>query len=293
MEQGNVQIKKLHTCTFQEVVGLWNAGFQEYFQDMSVETDAFFSRLGSQGISIKHSIAAYIDQEPAGFVLIGLKTINGKKMAWNGGTGIVPKFRGKGVAKILMSENTRTLRELKVDSAILEVVTKNVKAIAAYQRGGYEIAADLVSLKRESEFKQIPFCGQRSYYSRKALPRETGNLPFYNYSTAWLNQWFNVKDGESLMLYDIYGETVGYAIYKKIFDEQGQLSTIQLHHCEAKPEREDQKEIIRCALSYVFAPFDQPYKRETTDMPNPIVVEILKEEGFEVLHEQYLMSMTL
>ena len=32
---------------------------------------------------------------PIGFVLQGIREVDGQKIAWNGGTGIIPKYRGK------------------------------------------------------------------------------------------------------------------------------------------------------------------------------------------------------
>lgn len=53
----------------------------------------------SKGIPLENSLAIYVDGEPAGFVMNGVRDVDGKKLAWNGGTGIAPVFRGQVLAE--------------------------------------------------------------------------------------------------------------------------------------------------------------------------------------------------
>ncbi|MGH9881544.1 MAG: GNAT family N-acetyltransferase, partial [Pyrinomonadaceae bacterium] len=46
-----------------------------------------------------HSFIAFVEGKPVGFLLNGIRNNSGGKFAWNGGTAVVPAFRGKGVGR--------------------------------------------------------------------------------------------------------------------------------------------------------------------------------------------------
>ncbi len=50
-----------------------------------------------EGLSAELSIIAFQDEQPVGIALSGLRTIDGKKVAWNGGTGVAVPLRSQGV----------------------------------------------------------------------------------------------------------------------------------------------------------------------------------------------------
>ncbi|MFC9707709.1 GNAT family N-acetyltransferase [Paenibacillus sp. NPDC056933] len=65
-------------------------------------------------------------------------------MAWNGGTGIAPAFRGQGIGRVLMLRSLELCREHGVEIAILEALAQNENAIKLYQYVGYEITDRLM-----------------------------------------------------------------------------------------------------------------------------------------------------
>ena len=113
-----MEIKKLSDCTLQEIVTAWNRGFTGYLVQLEMNETAFITRLVSEGLSLEHSIVTFVNNEPVGIITNGFRTIDGKQMAWNGGTGIAPEFRGKGLIKQMISlhsnaSNCQTQYELR------------------------------------------------------------------------------------------------------------------------------------------------------------------------------------
>lgn len=287
-------MKRLSACTFHEALQAWNRGFEGYFFDMTMSLDRFISRFGMEGLSPELSIVAIHDGEPVGLVLTGVRTIDGKKVAWNGGTGVASSFRSKGLGKLMMKEILKVYREAGVDTAVLEAVQQNEKAISLYQRFGYEVIDRLLFLQRSEALGQNPFKTSDSmpYTLIKGVPQDVRGLSFYRSMSPWQSQWASVHNGESLLVSDHAGHPVGYAIYKRTIDESGQLSGITLMQCEAAPEREDADDIVRAALSKLFAPHEQSCRRTTSNFPasNLRVVKILQEAGFESGLEQVYMK---
>ncbi len=64
------------------------------------------------------------------------------------------------------------------------------------------------------------------------LARDSTKLPFYHPLTSWQTQWLSVKNGESIIISHEDGTSLGYAIFKRIFNEQVEEQTINLYPLE-------------------------------------------------------------
>lgn len=289
----DIQLGRLIDCTFAEALKLRNRGFEQYYSDMTLTMERLISSLHNHSIRPEHSVVAYIDGNPVGFVFVGIKTVEGKKLAWNGGTGVFPEYRGRGIAKHMMLEVNRIMKAEEVDRATLEVVTKNAHAIAAYEKGGFQIVDRLAGLRFSGALPR-PFysdplpSGYQAVYGKAADVRR---LSFYRETVAWDGMWHNLGHGESLIIRDAAGEAAGYALFVRSYDEGGRLKSVDLRQCEAAPARGDQERIFRILLSEVYGPYDHSCSRSTSNlaMSSQIDIQLLKEASFTTKYEQYLM----
>lgn len=295
MSEENIRIGRLIECTFAEALEVRNRGFEQYYSDMSTTMERLIANFHNNSIKPELSVIAFADDKPVGFVFIGVKTVDGKKLAWNGGTGVIPEYRGKGIAKAMMIEAQRVIQEQEVDRATLEVVTKNTHAIAAYQKGGFRIVGQLIGMTRTEPLEQPFYTGSlpqgwQFSYGKAADVRQ---FPFYREKVAWGGMWHNMIHGESLVLRDDAGQVAGYVLFVRSLDASGQLKTVALRQCEVDPDRNDTEQVFRMMLNEVYGPSDQPVTRKTGDlaMEPEISIRLLKEAGFKTDYEQYLMIM--
>lgn len=248
-QEPSYTIRTLNECTFDQAVELWNGGFSQYYSDMTTNVEKFMIYLGTKRISPKLSVGLFVGDRPAGFVLIATREVDGKLLAWNGGTGVHPDFRGMGLARPLMRVAVDNMHAAGVHSTYLEVVTKNVKAIAAYEGSGFRVVDDLIGLKRAGSFESVPFAieaGSDGAASSTAgigysviygKPAEVIQLPFFLKHSPWSGQWFQLQSSgaDSLQVLNAAGEVAGYSIFTRQFNDNGELSSISLSHCEAAP----------------------------------------------------------
>ncbi|MFC4769440.1 GNAT family N-acetyltransferase [Effusibacillus consociatus] len=288
-----ITIKRLSKCTFEEAVRVWNEGFQGYYFDTTTTADAFTARLAKEGLSPSLSIIAFVDNQPAGLILNGVRIINDRKVAWNGGTGVSPQFRRKGVGKALIDAALQIYREEKVEIATLEAIGHNEKAIALYEKMGYKVIERLLFFHKEDGCQDTPFANrEREVYQFKfGMPQDLRFLPFYKGMYPWQCQWQNAAGGVSAVAYDVSGEAVGYALYMKSFDDDGNQTKITLLQCEAKPNHEDTREILCSLLAQVYAPLESSVARGTFNLPetNEEVSRLHREAGFTIKSEQVMM----
>jgi ribosomal protein S18 acetylase RimI-like enzyme len=308
-----IRLGRLSQCTFEQALELKKRGFDGYHEEMAVhypgfirppastgepvpgELDRFLDGFGTQGIRPELSIVGYADDMPVGFVFIAVKQAEGKKLGWNGGTGVYSDFRGRGIAKAMMLEANKVIREQEIDRAILEVVVKNEHAVTAYQKGGFQIADKLVGMTHAGS--DLDFGGgTASDYGLRleyGQPSDVAELSFYRDKAAWWCMWHNMKQGESLLAYDREGHAVGYALFHRSYTESGELGSITLRQCEVSEQYEDRDSLFRLLLAEVYGKFNTACTYRTVDlsMSNPIVIALHETVGFITNYEQYLMIM--
>jgi len=289
-----IAYKRLSELPIEELVQLWNRGFEGYFVNVQMTADRMSARIEAEDLELEHSIAMYADGRPIGFVVNGFRILNGKKTAWNGGTGIIPEYRGKGFGKKLMERNLELLMEFNAEVAILEALSQNEHAIALYRSVGYEVADRLVYMQNtESLDCKLLEAGSSSssYATILGKPEDVSDIPFYRTLSAWQTQWKSLRNGNSLKV--LQGDSiVGYALYKKIRGE-GTDETIVLYQCEAAPGKTDEEEILKAALHEVFEPYQRYGKRMTVNLraSNTGLIDLLQRLGFQTTIEQVHMML--
>ncbi|WP_171684953.1 GNAT family N-acetyltransferase [Paenibacillus planticolens] len=285
--------KKMSELTAEDMVALWNKGFEGYYINSELNLDKFLSRAVNEGLSLEHSLVMFAEDEPIGFVMNGFRSIEGRKVAWNGGTGIVPAYRGKGFGKQLMERNLQLYREQGVETALLEALVQNEAAIHLYRSVGYEITEQLICLERtdvlEASLQASENAGR--YAVHRGHPAVVKGIPFYRPMSAWQTQWASMKGGESIIITE-KEEVVGYALCKRVYGEDGHLATTVLYQCESIPGHENEGDILKAALCEVFAPFDSSCKRLAMNLrqANRDLNKLLEEWGFTSFVEQLHMS---
>ena len=286
-----IEIKHLNNCSFQTAVEIWNRGFEGYAVNLTQTLDSLLARIISHGISVTDSLIAFLDNAPVGFLLNGLRTSGDTRIAWNGGTGVVPELRGTGIGKKLVEAAIDLYEERSVDIAMLEALSDNESAIRLYSSCGYKVSDWLTFLRHDDVLRDwiTPSTSER-YRAVPVAPAAIGKLAFYYKSAPWQAQWESVAlaGGESLVVLDAAGVQTGYALFKKRFAPEGNIESIGLFQCEVAPGRTDADQIALFTLRSVFEPQLGKVRRSGVNLrkSNELVVKLLGEAGFTTFVEQ-------
>ncbi|SFI79117.1 GNAT family N-acetyltransferase [Thermoflavimicrobium dichotomicum] len=283
-----ITYRSLSDCTWKEAVHIWNLCFEGYIVNVHFDEKRFIARLAKEELSPEYSLVAFYGEQPVGIVLNGFRQIEGKKVAWNGGTGVAKAFRGQGIGKMLIEKCLEIYREQQVDIATLEAIETNQAAIALYQKMGYVIKDTLhfYSLSQTHLNHYAPV--DLPYRIQKGLGKEIARLPLWNKWTPWQTQLDSLPEAESVIVWNGQNQPIGYALFKEVTDENGKRVRTILYQCEIAPDVPDKKQLIRYLLSQVFnfhiysqyplKPFSCSTFNLTTDAD---VLEVLQEWGFQ------------
>ncbi|WP_342543154.1 GNAT family N-acetyltransferase [Paenisporosarcina sp. FSL H8-0542] len=274
----NITYKRLSLLNFEDALALFNKGFEGYLIPMHLTMEQFVGRFGNEGLSVELSVVAFDGNTPIGFILQGIRENDGVKISWNGGTGIIPEYRGKGVGLHLMKEAERILVENEVAIATLEALSENEPAIKLYEKCGYEIQDKLVFLSGSGKLiDKLPELGEYE------LERFPAFLAIGSDLFPTLVPWQTAESvvpkvgGEVVNLLKD-GEIRASCLIRKRGIYNNPSEGITLFQVTSGDEQHEVNILLAHALEY-----DQPVSRSTynfmTGKGN--VVSLLQESGFE------------
>lgn len=286
-----VSFKRLNECKLDEVVQVWNEGFTGYFFDATMTVEMFLNRLVLEGLSPTLSIAAYQGDRPVGIVLNGIRHIQGSKIAWNGGTGVIEEYRGKGISRALMDHTLQLYRDEHVQLASLEAISENEKAIRLYKRKGYETVDHILYMSTDRTLPELIDAGGADYAYHHGTPHDVKE---YAAIIPWQSQWENFRrDGETVLVHE-NERLIGYALFRRTYNADGVNNGVTVAQVQVLENREDQNQLLRFLLSKTLHPERVSYKRTLPVLAsNPLLLQTLQTLGFEQTLSQVWMTQTL
>jgi GNAT superfamily N-acetyltransferase len=242
----------LSECNIQEIVQIWNEGFEDYFVPIHFDEATLISHLFQGDISPTLSFVALLDRKPAGIVLNAIREINGKKIAWNGGTGVAKTYRGSGVGQAMIAHAIQIYKKNNVHLATLEALEQNKPAIQLYKKMGYQEIETLhyYSLPKilSATYKPVP----NMYKISPTNSHEIRKIPFYEPLIPWQTQITSKTNRDAVILWNDQNQPIGYASFQKVYNLNGDFVQSTLHHCKLAPDVQNKKSLYYWLLSYVF-----------------------------------------
>lgn len=246
--------RTLNEIPLQSALTAWNSGFEDYYTNMQMDYRTFLSRFYREDLLPEESVILYADEQAVGFTLNGYRLVNGVKAAWNGGTAVLPAYRGQGIGRRLLEENIRRYTEAGVRIATLEAFVQNKNAIALYEKYGYRGQGTTLIYSLEGELS-VPQVDEQSSGAglqiRECAAAEAAELPFYDYSGPWQTHWQSLKEGRCLIA-EQDGSAIGYIQFRRVYSGSGQLSGIQLYPGKLRDGLPHAGELLHLLLTRVF-----------------------------------------
>lgn len=123
-----------------------NATFADYFVPISHTPTGFAAFCRANSVDVAQSVLLeHAEGRLAGLSMLAVRGPRG----WCGGFGIVPEFRGQGLAAVLVHALIGRACSLSLTTLQLEVLVQNAPAIKTYERAGFQTERELVILSGE------------------------------------------------------------------------------------------------------------------------------------------------
>jgi len=274
----NISYKQMSSLSFEEAHVLFNRGFEGYLLPMNLSFDTFVSRFGNEGLSPALSIVVFDGADPIGFVLQGIKEVEGQKISWNGGTAIIPEYRGKKLGFALMGEAEKLIKEQHVSIATLEALSENKAAISLYEKCGYKVEDDLLFLSSTGIVdNQLP---DLTGYEMSRIPavQSIGTELFPTIIPWQTDASVTQKLGGEVVMITKNDEVQAACLIRKKYVFGGKTEGITLFQVKENGNEEALNKLLTYALEY-----DQSINRTTYNFlsGNGRAVSSLMASGFE------------
>lgn len=178
-----IEYRLLSGDDFNSLHECFLAAFSDYEVDMRMSREQFRQRIVRDGVRLEMSAGAFDGERMIGFCINGLGQWQGKSTAYDAGTGIIPGYRGRGIAKELFAFLETKLKEAGVVQYLLEVLTSNVPAATLYRKLGF------AETRRLAVFRSETRRNQSSDLSIRRVERPDWSLyqSFWDADPSWQN----------------------------------------------------------------------------------------------------------
>lgn len=202
--------------------------FSDYAVQFQLSLEEYKNMLKRRGFTPEVSVGVFHNKELVGFVLNGLREIEGHLTAYDVMTGIVPSSRKQGLSKEMFRFVLQTFSEAGVMQYILEVLQENRTAFDIYQKQGFRIVRSFDVFKLEQKIS-----GPKKEMSNIVFVTELSDEnwalveTFWESSPSWQNAIASIKNTPDAFFYalaTIDRKIVGYGIVDKKTGDVPQLA---------------------------------------------------------------------
>jgi ribosomal protein S18 acetylase RimI-like enzyme len=203
--------------------------FSDYEVDMQMSREQFEQRIARDGVRLEISAGAFDDEKMIGFYMNAAGSWQGKQTAYDAGTGVIPEYRGRGVAKELFAFVVERLREVSISQYLLEVLTSNAGAVSLYRKLGF-VETRVLAVFRSSE--PVTALGELPGVSIRPVEEPDWKLfeSFWDGYPSWQNSSDAVErvaNQRQILGAYVEGKCIGYGV---VFRPSGNLMQLAVAH---------------------------------------------------------------
>jgi ribosomal protein S18 acetylase RimI-like enzyme len=205
-------IHKVHQCFLD--------AFSDYIVDIRTSESMFREMNALRAVDYGLSVGAFVGKRMVGLTLNAKDQWNGKWTAYDAGTGVIPAFRGRGISRGMMQKVFELLEAQGFETYLLEVITRNEKALKLYQSLEFQITRRLECLVLKGPLEVR--VDERNHPVREVAPDEIPRLEEaflaeakYGFQASWQNGWNTIRrrpDLYRLVASWENGQCLGYGI---------------------------------------------------------------------------------
>lgn len=205
-----MNIQNLSTTPLTEIVACFVEAFKDYVVKMPSDVEYWRKRFRGARADFEMSFAMFDNHKMVGFMIIGMDTVDGKKIAFNTGTGVIEAYRGQKIVDKLYQHALPIYENEGIEIASLEVIQGNDRAIRVYERCGFKIEKSLRCFKGDLTVENNDVEIQKTTMAEIFKI----NAPFQaNYSWDFVNSGIILNEASYHSYFiNSNNETIGYFI---------------------------------------------------------------------------------
>jgi len=170
------EYRTLDTVPFEVLYECFLEAFGDYLVKINLTAEDFRSVNIMRGVDYSASLGVFEDGKLFGFTLNGLGRWGGLFTAYDAGTAVLKKARGRGYSTSVFGKLVPLLKARGVENYLLEVIDGNDGAFRLYKKLGFDVKRRFVCMKLAAgeiksgraaavEIKDIPVSGWEKLFN--------------------------------------------------------------------------------------------------------------------------------
>lgn len=282
------QVKTLEKFPLEKLYQTFMKAFSDYAVPFNQDFSQYENMLKRRSYQPEISVGAFQEDQLVGFVLSGLRKIEGQWTAYDLMTGIEPESRGKGLSNQMMTAIMEAYVEAGVEEYQLEVLQENTTAYHLYEKQGMTIRRSFSVMQAQKELVPPDKSISQLYFVEKLSPEEWDLVEtFADAPDSWQNARQSVENVAELfdvVLAKIDNRIVGHGIVERATGDVPQLAV-------AKNAR--RQGIGQDLLAAIQTHSQKPLRLVNIDTSLVEMLQFLTNLGFTETTNQYEMVMTI
>ncbi|HJO93105.1 MAG TPA: GNAT family N-acetyltransferase [Victivallales bacterium] len=207
----NLQYNNLGKTDLEIIYNVFIDAFSNYQIKLDMSLEKFSNMMKRRSVDFNVSAGVFDGKNLIGFILNGKRIINKQLVAYDSGTGLLQKYQGLKLAKKILEENSKLLKQNNIDKYILEVLTSNEKALNLYKGYGFKI------IRKFNCFKNI-----NKYVSDFDSPKNIKILKtnFLNIDWIKLKKWCDFQPSWQNSITSIKNDNTKFSYVQAVLDTE-------------------------------------------------------------------------
>lgn len=229
---GDFICKGLRQKDLSKMRKAFNLAFSNYYVPIHLSHGQFIQKIVEKtSISFKYSVGCYDKKKLVGFIFNSINYFEGKKTAYNGGTGVIADYRGNKLTQKMYESIFPSLRKNGVEQCLLEVITHNRPAIRVYENLGFVKTKYYHCMKLSNPGNYILKSRNNSIQLRLAeQPKWKKYQSFCDYDSCFLDSFPMLKKNmrnESILEAYEQDQLIGFLVFNR---KMGRVEHLGVHH---------------------------------------------------------------
>lgn len=276
-------LNTLENVSTQELHTVFCEAFGDYSVPIDMPLERFQSNMKRNGYDPSVSVSAFADGKLVGFIMSGHRIWEGCDTAYDMGTGVIPAFRGQGIAKAMVGQLKTLLADNGLSRYILEVITTNTKALSLYEKSGFRKRRDFSCLRVGKSALDTEVSYRHDHPSSIDSTLVEG---FWDESPSWQNSNDSVRavsDSLRISTVALDGRIVGYGLVNPANGDIPQLAVDKAYR---------RRGIGRSLISDL-ASMSSSKQLRLINVADEAIQSFLLHLGFEVYVRQFEMELVI
>jgi ribosomal protein S18 acetylase RimI-like enzyme len=226
----NFQIKSLSGTPVENIHEVFTDAFSEYEVKLDMPLEKLVEMMKTRDLNPDYSVGCFDGDLLVGFILTGYREINGQKVCYDGGTGVIKTYQRKGIGEMMLKELLLILRKKQVERFVLEVLENNTPAINLYEKHSFEKKRKLECYEMaKHELRPVPDRGFGITVTNPATLIQNEEK-YRLYSPTWQNEIqsvLNVNENYTCISLSCTSKILGYGFIHKTKGDIPQIGILE------------------------------------------------------------------